>query len=101
MQEYVILANDAGITDIVCSPREAEAIRKESEFDDMEINTPGVRLPGSSADDQARIDTPRGAISNGADRLVIGRDLTRGEGNIVERVERNYDKILANIFDRE
>jgi orotidine-5'-phosphate decarboxylase len=95
--KYVELAYEAGITDIVCSPKEAAAIRKIKKFDTLTINTPGVRLPGSSKDDQARIMTPYDALSSGADRLVIGRDLTRGEGDITERVKRNYEKILENI----
>lgn len=95
--KYVSLAHEAGITDIVCSPKEATAIRKVAIFDDMMINTPGVRLPDSSKDDQARVTTPKQALENGANRLVIGRDLTRGEGDIVERIKRNYDKILSNI----
>ena len=64
----------------------------------MDINTPGVRLPDSSKDDQARIATPFDALNNGSTRLVIGRDLIRGEEDIVTRVRGNYDKILTNIF---
>ena len=95
--KYVDLAHQAGITDIVCSPKEAAAIRKVSKYNDMWINTPGVRLPNSSKDDQARVTTPREALNNGANRLVIGRDLIRGQGSVVERVQRNYEKILENI----
>jgi len=94
---YVSLAHDAGITDIVCSPKEAAAIRTNPDFDDMMINTPGVRLPDSSKDDQARVTTPSQALKNGANRLVIGRDLIRGEGDIVERVAKNYTRILEDI----
>ena len=96
--EYVKLMHSAGITDIVCSPMETVEIRDHAEFDDMDINTPGVRLPDSSKDDQARIATPFDALNNGSTRLVIGRDLIRGEEDIVTRVGGNYDKILTNIF---
>lgn len=95
--KYVALARSAGITDIVCSPKEAQAIREKPEFNEMIINTPGVRLPDSTRDDQQRIMTPFDAIQAGANRLVIGRDMTRGEGNIVECVKRNYSKIVHNI----
>lgn len=94
--KYVRMAHHAGITDIVCSPAEVAEIRKFY-GDEFYLNTPGVRLPDSSNDDQARVATPRAALEAGANRLVIGRDLTRGEGSIIERVERNYARILANI----
>lgn len=89
------------MTDIVCSPLEAYELRRTHEFEGLDINTPGVRLPDSSVDDQARIMTPARALSNGADRLVIGRDLTNGDGDIVERVKRNYARIMENIEDEE
>lgn len=97
VMKYTDFAHNAGITDIVCSPEEAEFIRTNSRYSDMWINTPGVRLPDSSKDDQARVKTPYQARKHGANRLVIGRDLTRGEGDIVERVKTNYARILDNI----
>ena len=36
----------------------------------------GIRPPGTSRDDQARASTPEGAISAGADLLVVGRAVT-------------------------
>lgn len=96
---YVEMAHETGITDIVCSPEEVEELRSRPEYNHLDLNTPGIRLPDSSSDDQARISTPIGALSAGANRLVIGRDLTRGEGDIVARVKQNYCKILSNIFD--
>lgn len=38
--------------------------------------TPGIRPAGAEAGDQKRIVTPRQAIRNGADYLVIGRPVT-------------------------
>jgi len=37
---------------------------------------PGIRMPSSDADDQARPATPRQALETGADLLVIGRTVT-------------------------
>ncbi len=88
---YVEMLLDAGFTDIVCSPREAKAIRQESRFDGLTLNCPGIRLPGSSKDDQARVDTPAAAIAAGVNRLVIGRDLTNGDFN------ENFVRIAANL----
>lgn len=96
---YVQLLKSCGFTDIVCSPLETAEIRKNSDFDVLDINTPGVRLPESGTHDQARIMTPAEALANGANRLVIGRNLTDGEGEIVERIKRNYARIVENIQD--
>lgn len=94
---YVNLMNDCGLTDIVCSAQEAEEIRNNPAFDKLSINTPGIRLPNSSTDDQQRIMTPAKAIQSGADRLVIGRNITEGDGDIAERIKRNYAHIIENI----
>ena len=97
--KYAFLAKRAGITDIVCSPEETIAIRRSNQFNSMWLNTPGVRLPDSAKDDQQRVKTPKDALIAGANRLVIGRPLTGNpkDGNIVERIKRNYDCILENI----
>ena len=81
----------AGFTDMVCSPQEVNAIRQYSRFDDIQLNTPAIRLPDTSNDDQARVATPAGAIENGSDRLVIGRNLT--SGNLAE----NFARVAANL----
>lgn len=96
--KYVRMANHAGITDIVCSPAEVPEILNY--YNNFWLNTPEIRLPDSEGDDQSRIMTPKKALEAGANRLVIGRPLTGKpeEGNITERIKRNYDKILENIY---
>jgi orotidine-5'-phosphate decarboxylase len=39
--------------------------------------TPGVRSAGAGRGDQKRVATPAEAIRNGADYLVMGRQITR------------------------
>lgn len=68
-----------GFTDVVCSPYEVPAIRAESRFDVLELNTPGIRPAGADQGDQARADTPQGALAAKADRLIIGRPITTGD----------------------
>jgi orotidine-5'-phosphate decarboxylase len=76
---YVEELLECGFTDVVCSAEEVAYIRAESRFDELDLNTPGIRRPGSSSDDQARKKSPVGALQAGSDRLVIGRDITRGD----------------------
>lgn len=97
VMKYCDMMRLAGLTDVVCSPKEAKQIRRYSLYDSLKINTPGVRLPKTDVRDQARVTTPAEALSNGADRLVIGSNLTDGDGDIVERIKRNYDRIMENI----
>lgn len=70
------LAVGAGARALVCSPREVAAVRAEVGPDVLLI-TPGVRPAGSASQDQARVATPRQALADGADLLVIGRPITR------------------------
>lgn len=69
-------AVDAGIDGIVCSPLEVARVR-ELTGPGAVLVTPGVRSAGAAAGDQKRIATPREAVENGADYLVIGRQVTR------------------------
>ncbi|MET0104759.1 MAG: orotidine-5'-phosphate decarboxylase [Sedimenticola sp.] len=69
------LADASGLDGIVCSPLEASVVRPDVS-DDFLLVTPGVRPAFASTDDQKRIMTPRNALENGADMLVIGRPIT-------------------------
>ena len=69
------LARSCGLDGVVCSAREAAALR--SAFGpEFALVTPGIRPAGSRADDQSRIVTPEEAVQSGADYLVIGRPIT-------------------------
>jgi orotidine-5'-phosphate decarboxylase len=68
----------SGIDGIVCSPLEVARVRAVG-GPALKLITPGVRSAGSSKGDQKRVATPREAIQNGADYLVIGRQVTRAE----------------------
>ena len=69
------VAVEAGARAIVCSPHEVAAVRREV-GDGITLITPGVRLAGGDAQDQARVATPARALADGADLLVIGRPIT-------------------------
>jgi orotidine-5'-phosphate decarboxylase len=66
----------AGIDGIVGSPVEACAIRRMAGPDAILV-TPGVRSRGAAKGDQKRVATPGEAMRDGADYIVIGRQVTR------------------------
>ena len=68
------LAYEAGVDGIVCSPKEIALLRKNLEKDVL-IVTPGIRPAWARTHDQKRVMTPRQAIQEGADYLVIGRPI--------------------------
>lgn len=70
------LTKQSGLDGVVCSAREAKALKALCGTD-FKLITPGIRLAEDSADDQKRICTPEQAISDGADYLVIGRSITQ------------------------
>jgi orotidine-5'-phosphate decarboxylase len=70
------LAVDAGIGGIVCSAREAAAVRARV-GKGIVLVTPGVRLPEDSAGDQKRVMTPFEAVRAGANYIVVGRPITK------------------------
>jgi orotidine-5'-phosphate decarboxylase len=69
--ERAARAFEAGADGIICSPREAQAIRALP--DARLIVTPGVRPAGAALGDQKRVETPASAIAAGADHIVVGR----------------------------
>lgn len=72
------LARECGLDGVVCSPQEAAVLRRQS-GKAFTLVTPGIRPAESAQDDQQRIATPRQAIADGADYLVIGRPITRAQ----------------------
>ena len=70
------LAMESGLDGVVASSHEAAMIRKEC-GEDFIIVTPGIRPSGSDAGDQKRITTPKEAIENGSNYLVVGRPILK------------------------
>lgn len=70
------IARDSGVGGVVASVREVAAIKKAA-GSHLVVVTPGIRLTGDDAHDQARVSTPADAVAAGADYLVIGRSVTR------------------------
>lgn len=70
------LTKQAGLDGVVCSAQEAKVLKALC-GEDFKLITPGIRLAEDNADDQKRICTPRQALNDGSDYLVIGRSITQ------------------------
>ncbi len=68
-------ALEAGADGVIASPQESARIRALSEAKGKLIVTPGVRPVGADLGDQKRVTTPRQAIDNGSDHIVVGRPI--------------------------
>jgi orotidine-5'-phosphate decarboxylase len=82
------LAKKSSIHGVVCSPQELSLVKNNS---NLLTITPGIRLK-SLDDDQTRVMTPKEAIDNGSDFLVIGRPIT-ASNNIENSLKEIYDSI--------
>jgi orotidine-5'-phosphate decarboxylase len=70
------VAMEAGLRGVVCSPREAAAVRQRI-GPEAWIVVPGIRRSSDPSDDQVRTATPTEAARAGATHLVVGRPLLR------------------------
>ncbi|WP_394190749.1 orotidine-5'-phosphate decarboxylase [Pseudoalteromonas atlantica] len=82
------LAKESGLDGVVCSAQEAKKLKAEL-GEDFKLVTPGIRPVGSDAGDQKRIMTPKQAIEDGSDYLVIGRPITQAADPVATLKEIN------------
>ena len=75
---------------VVCSGQEAKTVRKIL-GPNLLIFTPGVRMKTDDKNDQKRVCTPLESIKNGADKIIMGRSLIKGN------IEENIDKVSNSI----
>lgn len=73
--ERAAKALEAGADGVIASPQEAAMIRALPQAKGRLIVTPGVRPAGAASGDQKRIATPRQAIADGANHIVVGRPI--------------------------
>ena len=76
--QMALLSQQAGLAGSVCSPHEAELLRRCCGADWLLV-CPGVRPDWAPAGDQRRVLTPDEAIAAGAHYLVIGRPITQAD----------------------
>ncbi len=78
VQRLARFAEECGLDGVVCSPQEIQQVRKLVN-PGFKIVTPGIRMPGQSANDQQRIATAQDAFASGADYIVVGRPVTEAQ----------------------
>ena len=81
------LASKANLDAIVCSPHEVKFVKK---YFYKEIITPGIKI-SSKVSDQKRVMSPKDALKQGSDWLVIGRDITKGN------IKKNFKKLSDHL----
>ncbi len=84
------LASESGLDGVVCSAQEATVLRQQC-GKDFCLVTPGIRPANAAANDQSRIMTPRAALENGANYLVIGRPITQASDPLIALREISQD----------
>ena len=75
---------------VICSGHEAKTVRKIL-GSNLQIFTPGVRMPNDNSDDQQRVCTPLESIKNGSDKIIMGRSLIKGN------IEENLNQVAKSI----
>ena len=83
------ICKQEGLDGVVCSPREITKLRHVLGKEFLLV-VPGIRSESVVSNDQKRTDTPVSAIEDGADYIVIGREIT---------LDKNPDNKVKEILD--
>lgn len=94
VKHYAKLTAAAGLNGVVCSAKEAKMI-KEATSSDFQTICPGIRLAGDAADDQRRVMTPKDAMKNEADFIVVGRSVTQAAQPVAA-----YRRVLQELEEK-
>ena len=89
VEHFAKIAKEMGVG-VVCSGHEAKTVRKIL-GSNLQIFTPGVRMPNDNSDDQQRVCTPLESIKNGSDKIIMGRSLIKGN------IEENLNQVVESI----
>lgn len=95
------IAKRAGCVGVVCSGNEAKAV-KERLGKEFVVVTPGIRPAWANIhkDDQRRVMTPKEAILNGADYIVVGRPIytAKDPADAANKIAQEIEEALNRIF---
>ena len=89
VEHFAKMAKEMGVG-VVCSGHEAKTVRKIL-GSNLQIFTPGIRMPNDNSDDQQRVCTPLESIKNGSDKIIMGRSLIKGN------IEENLNQVAESI----
>lgn len=89
----------AGVMGLVASPKEVGMLRNDIDTKGMFYMIPGTRSAHASTNDQANVSTPTEAIRDGADLLVIGRQIANSPDPKAE-IEHLSDEIRLGLGQR-
>ena len=88
--DYAKLAKRSGISGVVVSAREVQAVAQL--WPEARLVVPGIRWPGDSTDDQERVGAPLETLRLGATDLVLGRGLWHSQ----DPLKRLQELVCAN-----
>ena len=89
VEHFAKMAKEMGVG-VVCSGHEAKTVRKIL-GSNLQIFTPGVRMPNDNSADQQRVCSPLESIKNGSDKIIMGRSLIKGN------IEENLNQVAESI----
>ncbi len=72
----------AGADGLIAAPTDLAALRQDPATANAVIVTPGIRLDGGDAHEQARVATSRQALAAGADYIVLGRPILQAADSL-------------------
>jgi orotidine-5'-phosphate decarboxylase len=81
VRHLAALSLKAGLDGVVASPHEISMIKQHCGSDFIVV-TPGIRPSWTPPDDQRRTATPKEALREGADYIVMGRGILKNEDPI-------------------
>jgi orotidine-5'-phosphate decarboxylase len=84
VRKLAFLAHISGINGFVCSAHEISEIKSLFPSKEFTFVTPGIRSEGIPTNDQARTATPKSALENGANYVVIGRQILENADPVAE-----------------
>ncbi len=90
IMQLAMLAKENKLDGIICSANEVKDVKKLCGEEFIAV-TPGIRSADSN-DDQSRVCSPKEALKNGSDFLVIGRPITRSANPL-----KSLNEILGDI----